>query len=102
MCVVQGAVMNEVVNFSGMQYAVIEALQTEAGSERFVIAYRSEQSLHDVIARSLNDYQLSAGHSEISLAMSYPKRAQASPPVSSWPSPYQCSGVPSAFRWGRA
>ena len=47
---VQGAVMNELVNFSGMQYAVIEALQTEAGSERFVIAYRSEQSLHDVIA----------------------------------------------------
>jgi thymidylate synthase len=48
--VVQSAVMNEVVNFSRMQYAVIEALQTEAGSERFVIAYRSEQSLHDVIA----------------------------------------------------
>lgn len=47
---VQGAVMNELVNFSGMQYAVIEALQSEAGSERFVIAYRSEQSLHDVIA----------------------------------------------------
>jgi thymidylate synthase len=48
--VVQSAVMNEVVNFSRMQYAVIEALQTEAGSERFVIAYCSEQSLHDVIA----------------------------------------------------
>jgi hypothetical protein len=42
--------MNKLVNFLGMQYAVIEALQTEAGSERFVIAYRSEQSLHDVIA----------------------------------------------------
>jgi hypothetical protein len=50
MCVVQGAVMNELVNFSGMQYAVIEVLQTEAGCERFVIAYRNEQSLHDVIA----------------------------------------------------
>jgi hypothetical protein len=48
--VFQGAVMNELFNFSEMQYAVIEALQTEAGSERFVIAYRSEQALHDVIA----------------------------------------------------
>jgi hypothetical protein len=46
----QGAVMNELVNFSEMQYAVIEALQTEAGSERFVIAYRSKQAVHDVIA----------------------------------------------------
>jgi hypothetical protein len=48
--VFQGAVMNELFNFSEMQYAVIEVLQTEAGSERFVIAYRSEQALHDVIA----------------------------------------------------
>jgi hypothetical protein len=52
MCVVQGVVMNELVNFSKMRYAVIEALQTGAGSERFVIAYRSEQALHDVIAES--------------------------------------------------
>jgi hypothetical protein len=35
-----------------MQYAIIEARQSEAGpcSERFVIEYRNEQSLHDVIA----------------------------------------------------
>jgi hypothetical protein len=35
-----------------MQYAIIEARQSEAGpgSERFVIAYRNQQSLHDVIA----------------------------------------------------
>jgi hypothetical protein len=46
----QGAVMNKLVNCSEMQFAVIEALQTEAGSERFVIAYGSEQALHDVIA----------------------------------------------------
>ena len=46
----QGAIVNKLVDFSGVQYAVIEALQTEAGSERFVIAYRNEQSLHDVIA----------------------------------------------------
>jgi hypothetical protein len=44
--------MNELVNSSGMQYAVIEALQTEVGSERLVIAYRSEQSLRDVIAEA--------------------------------------------------
>jgi hypothetical protein len=44
--VFQRAVMNELVNCSEKQYAVIEALQTEAGSERFVIAYRSEQALH--------------------------------------------------------
>ena len=42
--------MNELVDCSEIQYAVIEALQTKAGSERFVIAYRSEQALHDVIA----------------------------------------------------
>jgi hypothetical protein len=35
-----------------MHYAIIEARQTEVGpcSERFVLAYRNEQSLHDVIA----------------------------------------------------
>ena len=35
-----------------MQYAIIEARQSEAGpgSERFVIAYRNQQSLHDVRA----------------------------------------------------
>jgi hypothetical protein len=43
--------MKKLVNFSRVQYAVIEALQSEASSERFVIAYRSEQSLRDVIAK---------------------------------------------------
>jgi hypothetical protein len=46
----QGAVVNELVDFSGVRYAVIEALQTEAGPERFVIAYCNRQALHDVIA----------------------------------------------------
>jgi thymidylate synthase len=46
----RGAVVNELVDLSGMQYAVIEALRTEADPERFVIAYRNEQLLHDVIA----------------------------------------------------
>lgn len=44
--------MNELINFSDVQYAVIEALQTEAGPERLVIAYRNEQSLRAVIAAS--------------------------------------------------
>ena len=43
-------VMGELINFSGVQYAVIEALRTETGPERFVIAYPNEQSLRDVIA----------------------------------------------------
>jgi hypothetical protein len=44
--------VNELINFSDVQYAVIEALQTEAGPERLVIAYRNEQSLRAVIAAS--------------------------------------------------
>lgn len=42
--------MNGLNGVSNVRYAVIEALQTEAGSEHFVIAYHNEQSLHDVIA----------------------------------------------------
>jgi len=44
------AVVNELIAVLPMEYAVIEALQTEPGSERFVIAYRNEQSLREVIA----------------------------------------------------
>ena len=44
------AVVNKLLDFSKVQYAVIEALRTEAGPERFVIAYRSEQSLYDTMA----------------------------------------------------
>jgi hypothetical protein len=43
-------VVNKLVDFLEIQYAVIEALRTEAGPERFVIAYRNEQSLHDTMA----------------------------------------------------
>jgi len=42
--------MKELIDFSSVQYAVIEALRTETGPERFVIAYPNEQSLRDVIA----------------------------------------------------
>ena len=42
--------MNELFDFSELWYAVIEALRTDADPERFVIAYRSKQALHDLIA----------------------------------------------------
>ncbi|MCU1297538.1 MAG: hypothetical protein JWO91_1816 [Acidobacteriaceae bacterium] len=42
--------MNELLDFCKLRYAVIEALQTEAVPEHYVIAYGSEESLHDVIA----------------------------------------------------
>lgn len=42
--------MNELVDSSGMQYAVIAGLRTETGPERLVIAYLNEGSLRDLIA----------------------------------------------------
>jgi len=44
--------MDKLVDFSGVMYAVVEALRTEAAPERFVIPYRKERSLHDVLAAS--------------------------------------------------
>ena len=44
--------MDKVIDFSDVFYAVVEALQTEAAPERFVIPYRNERSLHDVLAAS--------------------------------------------------
>jgi hypothetical protein len=43
-------VVNELVDLSDVQYAVIEGLHTETGHERIVIAYPNEQSLRDLIA----------------------------------------------------
>jgi hypothetical protein len=42
--------VNEVVDSSGVHYAVIAGLRTETGTERLVIAYPSEESLRDLIA----------------------------------------------------
>ena len=42
--------MNELVDSSGMQYAVIAGLRTETGPERLVVAYPNEESLRDLIA----------------------------------------------------
>ena len=42
--------MNEMVDCSGVQYAVIAGLRSETGPERLVIAYPNEASLRDLIA----------------------------------------------------
>ena len=42
--------MNGLVDFARLRYAVIEALRIDTDPECFVIAYRTEQSLHNVIA----------------------------------------------------
>jgi hypothetical protein len=42
--------VNEVVDSSGVHYAVIAGLRTETGPERLVIAYPNEESLRDLIA----------------------------------------------------
>lgn len=44
--------MNELVDSSGVQYAVIAGLRTETGPERLVIAYPNEKSLRDLLAAS--------------------------------------------------
>ncbi len=44
--------MNELVDSSGVQYAVIAGLRTETGLERLVIAYPNEKSLRDLLAAS--------------------------------------------------
>lgn len=42
--------MNEMVAYSGVQYAVIAGPRTKTGAERLVIAYSNEKSLRDLIA----------------------------------------------------
>jgi hypothetical protein len=44
------AVVNDLINSSSVQYAVIEVLHTETSPERLVIAYPNEQTLRDLIA----------------------------------------------------
>ena len=42
--------MSDLVDVVSMRYAVLGALGTEGDSERFVVAYRNEHSLRDLIA----------------------------------------------------
>ncbi len=44
------AVVNHLADVASVRYAVLETLRAEGGSERFVVAYRNEYSLHDLIA----------------------------------------------------
>jgi hypothetical protein len=44
--------VNELVDSSGVQYAIIAGLRTETGPERLVIAYPNEKSLRDLLAGS--------------------------------------------------
>jgi hypothetical protein len=46
----EDTVVNQMLDSSGMQYAVIAGLCTETGPERLVIAYPNEKSLRDLIA----------------------------------------------------
>jgi hypothetical protein len=46
----EDAVVKQMVDSWGMQYAVIAGLRTETGPERLVIAYPNEKSLRDLIA----------------------------------------------------
>src|SRR6202158_6000876 len=46
----EDAVVNGVVDSTGVHYAVIAGLRTETGPERPVIAYPNEKSLGDLIA----------------------------------------------------
>jgi hypothetical protein len=46
----EDAVVKQMVDSWGMQYAIIAGLRTETGPERFVIAYPNEKSLRDLIA----------------------------------------------------
>jgi hypothetical protein len=46
----EDAVVNEAVDSSGVQYAIIAALRTETGPERLVIEYTNQESLSDLIA----------------------------------------------------
>ena len=42
--------MSQLIDFSNLRYAVIEARWSEGSPERFAIAYGNEESLRDVIA----------------------------------------------------
>jgi len=48
--VTEDAVVNKVVDSTGVKYAVIAGLRTETGPERLVIAYPNQESLRDLIA----------------------------------------------------
>jgi hypothetical protein len=83
--VVEDAAVNEVVDSSGVQYAVIAGLRTETGSERLVIAYPNETSLRDLIAApsiiavgfSSREEAVAGGRACVPTAASYQRMPEA-------------------------
>lgn len=76
--------MKQMVDSSGMQYAVIAGLRTETGPERLVIAYPNEKSLRDLIAApsivavgfSSREEALAGGRASAPTAISYQRIPQ--------------------------
>jgi hypothetical protein len=84
--VTEDAVVNEMVDSSGVQYAVIAGLRTKTGPERLVIAYPNEESLRDLIAApsiiavgfSSRDEAVAGGRSPVpNAAVSYQRTPEA-------------------------
>jgi hypothetical protein len=78
-------VVNEVVDSSEVQYAVIAGLRTETGLERLVIAYPNEEALRDLIAApsiiavgfSSREEAVAAGRAWVPTAMAYQRMPEA-------------------------
>jgi len=52
MCGVGGTAVNDLADVAGVRYAVLEDVRADSGSGRFVVPYRNEYSLRDLIAPS--------------------------------------------------
>jgi hypothetical protein len=76
----EDAVVNEVVDSSGVQYAVIAGLRTETGPERLVIGYPNEESLRDLIAAPSI---IAVGFSSREQAVAVAEFASRRPPLTS-------------------
>jgi len=44
--------MRNTIKSANVSYAIVEALRSNSGAERFIIAYRTEQSLHEFLVAS--------------------------------------------------
>jgi len=83
--VTEDAVVNELVDSSGVQYAVIAGLRTETGPERLVIAYPNEEVLRDLIAApsiiavgfSSRQEAVAAGRDWVPTAIGYQRMPEA-------------------------
>jgi len=77
--------VNELVDSSGVRYAVIAGLRTETGPERLVIAYPNEKSLRDLIAAasiialgfSSREEAAARSRASVPTAVGYPRTPEA-------------------------